>query len=193
MELNARGWRSRYLSGDTGWDLGAPSTPLRAYIDQLRDKDLHILFPGAGRAYEAEHAHRCGFRQVYVLDLTEEPFHDLLQRCPDFPRAHVLVGDLFAHEGTYDRIIEQTCFCAIDPALRPDYVRAMHRMLRPGGKLVGVLFDDPLNTDKPPFGGSQAEYESLFKPLFPRVRFSRCHNSIAPRSGRELWIDAPRS
>lgn len=192
MELDRRFWEERYQAGDTGWDLGAPSTPLRAYLDQLTDKDLRLLFPGAGRAYEAEHAHRLGFRNVFVIDLTDAPYKDLLARCPDFPKEHLLVGDLFRHEGSYDRIIEQTCFCALDPALRPDYVRAMHRMLRPGGKLVGVLFDDPLNSDRPPFGGSQVEYEALFKPVFPRVRFTACHNSIAPRSGRELWIEAPR-
>ncbi|MBV6405042.1 MAG: methyltransferase domain-containing protein [Flavobacteriales bacterium] len=185
-------WEERYHRGDTPWDVGGASTPLRAYIDQLEDRDLRILFPGAGRAYEAEHAHRRGFRNVFVLDLTDAPLQDLLRRCPDFPRDHLLVGDLFTHTGTYDRIVEQTCFCAIDPALRPDHVRAMHRMLRPGGRLVGVLFDDPLNRDRPPFGGSQAEYERLFRPLFPRVRFARCHNSIGPRSGRELWMDAPR-
>ncbi|HQW87198.1 MAG TPA: methyltransferase domain-containing protein [Flavobacteriales bacterium] len=192
MDLDRRFWEERYHAGDTGWDLGGPSAPLKAYLEQLTDRDLRLLFPGAGRAYEAEHAHRLGFRHVTVIDLTDAPYADLLARCPDFPKDHLLVGDLFQHEGTYDRIIEQTCFCALDPALRPDYVRAMHRMLRPGGKLVGVLFNDPLNTDRPPFGGSQGEYEALFRPVFPRVNFAPCHNSIAPRSGRELWIDAPR-
>jgi SAM-dependent methyltransferase len=195
MALDRTYWESRYHQSDTGWDLGGPSAPLKAYIEQLTDKDLRILIPGAGRAYEAEHLHRLGFRNVFVIDLTDAPYADLLARCPDFPKEHLLVGDLFQHEGQYDRIIEQTCFCAIDPSLRAAYVKKMHALLEPGGKLVGVLFDDPhpaKGPDGPPFGGSKAEYEALFKPFFPGVTFTPCHNSIPPRAGRELWLYAPR-
>jgi SAM-dependent methyltransferase len=195
MALDRTYWESRYHERDTGWDLGGPSAPLKAYIEQLTDKDLRILIPGAGRAYEAEHLRRLGFRQVFVIDLTDAPYADLLARCPDFPKDHLLVGDLFQHKGQYDRIIEQTCFCAIDPALRAAYVKKMHELLAPGGRLVGVLFDDPhpaRGPDGPPFGGSKAEYEALFKPLFPQVSFMPCYNSIPPRAGRELWVCAPR-
>lgn len=193
MALDRRFWETRYHEGDTGWDLGGPSTPLKTYIDQLTNKELRILIPGAGRAYEAEYLHREGFSNVHVIDLTDAPYADLLKRCPEFPKDHLLVGDLFAHQGRYDRIIEQTCFCALDPALRPAYVGTMHRLLAPGGKVVGVLFDDDLNTDKPPFGGHKAEYEQLFKPFFPTVSFTPCHNSIPPRAGRELWMNAPKA
>lgn len=194
MALDRTFWETRYQVGDTGWDLGGPSAPLKAYIDQLRDKDLRILIPGAGRAYEAEYLHRHGFPNVTVIDLTEAPYADLLARCPDFPKDHLLVGDLFQHEGQYDRIIEQTCFCAIDPALRAAYVKKACELLVQGGKLVGVLFDDPkpAKGEGPPFGGSRAEYESLFKPHFPQVTFTPCHNSIPPRAGRELWMNAPK-
>ncbi len=195
MALDRTYWESRYENSDTGWDLGGPSTPLKAYIDQLTDKRLRILIPGAGRAYEAEYLHRQGFPNVFVIDLTDAPYTDLLARCPDFPKDHLLVGDLFEHAGQYDRILEQTCFCAIDPALRAAYVKRMHDLLVPGGKLVGVLFDDPhpsKGPDGPPFGGSKAEYETLFRPLFPAVTFTPCYNSIPPRAGRELWVSASR-
>lgn len=190
MQLDRTFWNDLYANGDTGWDLGGPSTPLREYIDQLKDKDLRILIPGGGRSYEAEHAHRKGFRNVFVIDLTDAPLKDLLKRCPDFPPEHFIVGDFFAHEGAYDRILEQTFFCALDPALRPRYVEHMHRLLKPGGRLVGVLFNDALNTDRPPFGGSKEVYLPLFSPHFPGVSFTPCYNSIKPREGRELWLKA---
>ncbi len=192
MQLDDTFWRERYTSGNTGWDLGAISTPLKDYIDQLADKDLEILVPGGGRSYEAEHLHRRGFGRVHVVDLTGEPFADLLERCPDFPRNHLHVADFFSHAGRYDRILEQTFFCALDPALRPRYVQHMHQLLVPGGKLVGVLFDDPLYTDHPPFGGEKATYLRLFTPVFPAVSLAPCHNSIGPRAGRELWLHAVR-
>jgi thiopurine S-methyltransferase len=139
--------------------------------------------------------HRRGFRNVFVIDLTDAPFADLLKRCPEFPEDHLIVGDFFAHQAWYDLIIEQTFFCALDPSLRERYVNKMHELLVPGGKLVGVLFDDPQPgkvPGQPPFGGNADEYRKLFVPLFPQASFIRCYNSIAPRAGRELWMNAQR-
>ena len=190
IDLDRDFWQQRYADGTTGWDLGAVSPPLQAYFDQLTDKDLRILIPGGGRSYEAEHLHKAGFRNVFVIDLTSAPFEDLLARCPDFLEEHLITGDFFAHDGSYDLIVEQTFFCALDPALRERYVEHMHRLLAPGGKLIGVLFDDPLNDDHPPFGGNQDEYLALWRPVFGEVLLERCHNSVPPRAGRELWLKA---
>ena len=43
-------WTKRYQEESTGWDIGYPSTPLKEYIDQLEDKSISILIPGAGNA-----------------------------------------------------------------------------------------------------------------------------------------------
>lgn len=196
MKLDQQYWESRYLNSTDGWDIGAPSTPLKAFIDGLTDKDLRILIPGSGRAWEAEYAHRLGFRNVFVIDLTDAPFKDLLTRCADFPQEHLLTGDFFTHTGSYDLILEQTFFCALDPALREAYVRKMHDLLAPGGRLVGVLFDDPhpgKDPHGPPFGGTRAAYTALFSAVFPQVSIEPCHNSIPPRAGREVWIDARKA
>lgn len=191
--LDREYWEGRYQAQETGWDIGAPSTPLKEYLDQLTNKDLRILIPGGGRAYEAEYAHRQGFRNVFVIDLTDAPFKDLLARCPDFPKEHLILGDFFTHDGQYDRILEQTFFCALDPALRSRYVEQMYHLLKPGGKLVGVLFNDALKPDGPPFGGFRADYLPLFRTHFPDVSMEPCYNSIAPRAGRELWLSTRRS
>ena len=193
MDLDRKFWSERYASNDTGWDVGGPSTPLREYIDGLNDKQLRILIPGAGRAYEAEDLHRRGFANVHVIDLAEEPFNALLDRCPEFPKDHLIIGDLFDHEGAYDLILEQTFFCALDPSLRTRYVEKMHSLLSPGGILAGVLFDDPLNADRPPFGGSKEEYLKLFSERFNDLKITPCYNSIKPRAGREVWLKAKKN
>ena len=54
-------WDSRYETHETGWDIGEPSTPLKTYIDQLRDKSISVLIPGAGNAYEAAYLYENGF------------------------------------------------------------------------------------------------------------------------------------
>ncbi|MBK8340522.1 MAG: methyltransferase domain-containing protein [Flavobacteriales bacterium] len=193
MGLDRTYWETRYANQETGWDTGAVTTPLKEYFDQLTEKGLRILIPGGGRAYEAEYLHRAGFTNVHVIDLTDAPFNDLLARCPEFPKAHLHVGDFFAHKGQYDLIIEQTFFCALDPAMRERYVEHMHTLLKPGGQLVGLLFNDPLNADRPPFGGDREIYLPLFSRRFPDLRLDPCHNSIAPRAGRELWLRALRA
>lgn len=178
------------MENDSPWDIGYVSTPLKEYFDQLSNKELCILVPGAGNSYEAEYLHRSGFQNVYVCDFAEEPLLNLLERCPAFPKEHLIKSDFFKLENLkFDLIVEQTFFCALDPSLRQAYFIRMKELLKPGGKLVGVLFDDKLNADKPPFGGTKEEYKEYFKNLFTIKVFERCYNSIKPRSGREIFIN----
>lgn len=187
-DLSSSYWNNRYVNDDFAWDLGAVSTPLKAYIDQLTNKELNILIPGAGNAYEAEYLYSRGFKNVYVLDFALAPLLNIKARIPEFLESHLLNQDFFEHSGQYDLILEQTFFCALDPALRKRYVVHMLELLKPGAKLTGVLFNDVLNKDQPPFGGSKAEYETLFFPDFHPLKMELCYNSIKPREGRELFI-----
>jgi thiopurine S-methyltransferase len=188
IELSKEYWSDRYKQNETGWDTGSITTPLKEYIDQLNDKDLKILIPGAGNSYEAEYLFRKGFKNVFVVDITEEPLRNLKTRLPEFPDDHLLLKDFFLLEGKFDLIIEQTFFCALHPSLRNKYAVKMSELLNKEGKLVGLLFNDKLNTDKPPFGGSSEEYLTYFEDRFTIKHFETCYNSIKPRAGRELFI-----
>ncbi len=182
-------WTERYKANDIPWDTGGVTTPIKEYIDHLEDVNTRILIPGAGSAYEAEYCRKKGFENVYVVDLSKEALDRLAGRCPGFQKEHLLHQDFFTMEGEFDLILEQTFFCALPPVLRPDYVRKMNDLLAPGGYLAGVLFDDPLNDDHPPFGGNEAIYRSYFFPTFEEKIMARCYNSIPPRMGRELFIE----
>ncbi|OGX83121.1 methyltransferase domain-containing protein [Hymenobacter coccineus] len=190
--LDASYWQQRYATGRDGWDAGAPTPPLRAYFDQIRTiAQPRILIPGAGRAYEAEYLHRAGFEQVFVADFAPEALGALAARVPDFPAGHLLQADFFglSNEPPYDLIVEQTFFCALAPALRPAYAQQCARLLRPGGTLVGLLFDAPFaGATEPPFGGTPAEYRAYFAPYFAFRYFETATNSLGPRQGRELFI-----
>ena len=187
-DLDADYWNTRYLENRLGWDIGYPSTPLKEYIDQLDDLALDILIPGGGNAYEAEYLFEKNFTNSIVVDLAETAKIGFLKRAPHFPESQFLVQDFFDLKGEFDLILEQTFFCALDPSLRPEYARKMHSLLRPNGKVVGVLFDFPLD-GAPPFGGSREEYLSYFEPYFSIEVFERCKNSIPPRQGKELFIE----
>lgn len=177
-------WSKRYKEGQTGWDIGYISTPLKAYIDQLSFKDIEILIPGAGNAYEAEYLLSQGFTNVTVCDISAEP----LKRWIGNKKIRVIQGDFFELTGQYDLILEQTFFCAIDPTLRPAYVSKMYDLLKPGGKLTGVFFQCEFPKEGPPFGGNKAEYEILFRRKFHIKEFSDAYNSINPRLGNELFV-----
>lgn len=188
LQLDTNYWTNRYQANEIGWDAGTITTPLKEYIDQLTDKNISILIPGAGNAHEAEYLHEKGFTNVTVIDLSEEPIKNIQNRIPGFPKEKLIVGDFFDHTGNYDLIIEQTFFCAINPLLRKKYALKMYDLLKNDGKMAGLLFDDKLNSDHPPFGGNKEEYLSYFQPLFKIKTLEKCYNSIKPREGRELFI-----
>ena len=188
MSLDEIFWESRWRSGLTGWDAGSITTPLKEYIDQLDNKELKILIPGAGNGYEAEYLFSMGFQDVSLIDIAKTPLENVKRRIPEFPVQNLVNKDFFELRDSYDLILEQTFFCAIDPALRHKYAEKMYSLLRQNGKLVGVLFDIPLNADQPPFGGSREEYLKYFDPLFEVDVFEDCYNSIKPRAGNELFM-----
>ncbi len=189
--LNAKYWDDRYMDNDNPWDMGQVSPPLKAYFDQLINKDISILIPGAGNAYEAEYLVNNGFTNVFVCDYAKIPLQNLAERCPKIKRENLLHEDFFKMENKkFDLIIEQTFFCAIDPSLRKQYFEKMNELLNTNGKLAGLLFNDiTLNDDKPPFKGNKEEYIEYFKDLFKIKVYETAYNSLKPRAGRELFIN----
>ncbi|WP_044398550.1 SAM-dependent methyltransferase [Lacinutrix sp. Hel_I_90] len=188
MDLNESFWDNRYKTSDTGWDLGEISPPLKAYFDQLSNKNLKILIPGGGNSYEAEYLHNKGFKSVYVVDLSKTALENLKTRVPSFPSSHLIQNNFFNVDMVFDLIVEQTFFCAINPNLRPAYAARAFEMLNLYGKVVGLLFNVPLNDTHPPFGGCKKEYLEYFRPYFDTKIMEEAHNSIKPRLGKELFF-----
>lgn len=188
MNLNSDYWEQRYQNNDTTWDIGSISTPLKEYIDQLKDKSIKILIPGAGNGYEFEYLISKGFNNVFVLDFAQAPLDGLAKRVSDCNKYQLIKSDFFEHSGSYDLIIEQTFFCAIEPALRTAYVHKMESLLNQNGKIIGLLFQFPLTEIGPPFGGSKEEYSFLFQNSFKIKTLETAYNSIKPREGKELFF-----
>ena len=188
MDLSENAWDNRYLNNDIAWDLGEVSPPLKAYFDQLTNKEIKILIPGGGNSYEAAYLFEKGFENVWVVDLSKTAIANIQRSIPKFPPSQLIQGDFFDMEDSFDFIVEQTFFCAIDPSLRADYVVKMNSLLKPKGTLVGLLFNAPLNKEKPPFGGNKAAYMEQFKRFFEIQKMEACYNSFGNRKGRELFI-----
>ena len=182
---------------------------MQAYFEQLTDKRLSILIPGCGNSYEAAWLLENGFSSITLVDISDVLMEKLRDRfraftnstntpdtaspghSPAAPPLRLIAGDFFDLGDSFDLIIEQTFFCALDPSRRKDYVEKMYHLLRPGRKLAGVLFDRDFG-EGPPFGGHKEEYAALFGEKFTLKRFEPCYNSIKPRAGTELFFIAEK-
>lgn len=191
-KLSKEFWTQRYLEQNIGWDIGDVSTPLKEYIDQLTNKTLKILIPGAGYAHEALYLMEQGFTDVSIIDLAKPALDRVGERLGPSPHLHLIEGNFFELEGQYDLILEQTFFCALDPSLREAYVQKMRSLLNEGGKIVGVLFNRGFDRVGPPFGGKMTDYRRLFTSYFNVVKMEECYNSIPPRTSSECFFIAKK-
>ncbi len=189
--LNDQYWSERYAKSQTGWDVGNVSPALKDYFDQLTNKSISILIPGCGNAHEAEYLLQEGFTNITLIDISGVLVQNLQEKLKNYIEkgfCRVIHQDFFEHSGSYDLIVEQTFFCAIDPSLRPKYAKKMSELLKSTGRLVGLMFDREF-VGGPPFGGTKEEYVPYFSPYFDIKTIEKCTNSIPPRTGNELFIN----
>ena len=183
-------WNNLYDTNETGWNIGFPSPPIKEYVDQLQTKDMPILIPGCGNAYEAEYLLAQGFSNITLIDIAPSLTAALeIKFSQDIgKRIRIITDDFFNHDGSYQLILEQTFLSALDPSLRTKYADKMHSLLLQGGHLAGVLFNQVFE-DGPPYGGTVAEYKLLFEKKFEIKTLELCYNSIERRKGSEVFIN----
>ncbi len=138
---------------------------------------------------EAEYLLKQGFTNITLIDISPVLVSAIQKKLSAYIKnqLHVICDDFFNLTKSFDLILEQTFFCALDPGLREKYAAKMFELLKPGGKIVGVLFNRSFEGG-PPFSGSKQEYEELFKNKFEIKTMEECYNSISPRKGSELFI-----
>ena len=182
-------WNNRWQTNETGWDMKQVSPPLKYFIDDIADKTTAILIPGCGNAYEVSYLLEKGFTNVTLIDISSHLVDTLRKKLEGRP-IQIIHGNFFEHQGSYDSILEQTFFCALDPAYRKNYVQHACELLNAGGRLAGVLFNANYGfQDHPPYLGSEVEYRHLFEPCFKIIKLELCTISIPPRLGNELLVE----
>ena len=166
----AAAWDQRYRDGQDGWELGGPAPPLAAFLRQDPRRPLppgRVLVPGCGRGHEVALLLELGFAAI-GLDISGEALREARRlHGPDRPELRWLQADLLdpaalaaagLADGSLQGVVEHTCFCAIQPTRRPDYLRAVTRLLAPGGWLL-ALFWCHERPGGPPFGSDPQELE----------------------------------
>ena len=182
-------WEDRYRTGDMPWEKGAPHPAL---VDFLKRSQVHgrVLVPGCGTGHDVR-ALAATADEVIGLDIAPSAIARAKAQ-PAVGGERYQSGDLFALpeklRGVFDVVFEHTCFCAIDPSLRADYVAAVAGALKPGGHLLAVFYLDPgLDPGEtgPPFGVTREELDTFFSPRFTLVREWKPAATYPGREGRE--------
>jgi SAM-dependent methyltransferase len=185
-------WQRRYDQNDTPWDKGAPAPAL---VKFLHEKQIagRVLVPGCGRGHEVRALGTQPTTSVVGLDLSDTAIaqaKEISSQASSDMDISFIVGDFFhlpsKLKRSFDWLVEHTCFCAIEPRQRPDYVRAASTALRTGGKIFGIFYLNPETESGPPFAVSKKELSELFDPRFTLLEEWVPKESFPGREDREL-------
>lgn len=189
-------WQQEYAAGNTPWDKGAPAPALEDFLRERGPLSGRVLVPGCGTGSDIVPL-AAGSDQVTGLDIAPLAVEAAGKRLAALPNVSVRLADIFTdcHEaplaGQFDAVWEHTCFCAIPPDRRPDYVRAMAAALKPGGLLLGVFYLNPWDPEEdqdqgPPFGSTEEGLTASFETAFELLESWRPSRAYPGREGREI-------
>jgi SAM-dependent methyltransferase len=194
MAHNARHleWQRRYEEDDTPWDKGAPAPPLAKFLREGRISG-RVLVPGCGKGHDVRALGAQTDVSVVGLDLAPAAIaqaKELAGGAKTGPDVNFIVGDFFHLPKklmrSFEWLVEHTCFCALAPEQRSDYVRAAASALRTGGRIFGIFYLTPDVEVGPPFAISRKELSRLFDPRFSLLEEWVPKESFPGRENREL-------
>ena len=152
-------WESRFQDGRTPWERGELNPAFLAWRTSGALLPCRILVPGAGRSLEPAALLADGF-DVVALDLASSAARVQQER---LGTARVVQADVTAWQpdAPFDAIYDQTCLCALPPALWPAYEAQLRHWLRPGGRLF-ILLMQTGREGGPPFDCPLPAMRALF-------------------------------
>jgi SAM-dependent methyltransferase len=182
-------WEEKYQKGEVYWDKGAPSPPLKQYLEH-HPVSGRALVPGCGHGHEVALAVKYGIDAI-GLDIAPTAVAEARRLYPQVAE-RLVVGDLFnppeSMRGTFDLVLEHTCMSGLHPTLRTDYRHGIDLTLRPGGLLIGVWFINPdldPGDEGPPFPFSVPDLTALFARGYEIVDDYVPNLAFESRKGRE--------
>src|SRR5580704_6679400 len=182
-------WDEMYRKGESPWDKGAPSPPMKQYLERHPVRG-RALVPGCGRGHEVALAVEHGL-DATGLDIAPTAVAEARTQYPELADRFV-TGSLFdppqEMRGAYDVVLEHTCMSALPPALRAKYRHGIDLTLRRGGLLIGVWFINPdldPGEEGPPYPFGVADLTALFAEGYEIVDDYVPDVAFAGREGRE--------
>jgi SAM-dependent methyltransferase len=190
-------WNERYQAGDTPWEKGAPAPPLLEWLRKRGALEGEILVPGCGYGHDVRAIAAASPSSMVVgVDFAPSALQEAL-KFASVGREVFQYADIFALpqslQNRFDWIFEHTCFCAIQPNRRLDYLKMVVSALKPEGRLLAVFYLNPWDPGEdlpegggPPFGVTEQELDNLFKAHFTLVDQLRPTIAFPGREGREI-------
>jgi SAM-dependent methyltransferase len=182
-------WEQRYQENTAKWDIGMAAPPLASLLASseapISGKTAVI---GCGQGHDAILFAKHGFDTIgFDFAPSAIAFGQKLSQTMEISM-QFLQRDIFElpkeFAASFDYAIEHTCFCAIRPEQRLDYVNMVQSILKPTGELI-ALFWAHNRPDGPPFGVTLEEIKDLFSDSFDTSNISQVNNSIASRNREE--------
>jgi len=186
-------WDADYQRGTDGWDLGGATPIFKRLASSNRFKPGRMIVLGAGRGHDAREFSRHGF-EVTTVDFSSDAVAHMHQLTDPNAPITILQHDIFTlpHDldGSFDYLLEYTCFCAIDPKRRAEYADVVQRLLKPNGMYIDLAFPLDDRAGGPPFAVTESEIFNLFESRgFKLIAREQPEDSVKPRShAEELFI-----
>ncbi len=187
-------WQALYDQSGDRWELGRPNPVLGAHLARRPPPLGSVAIPGCGRGHDARLLGRRGHR-VWGFDFAPGVVHAARELAARDGIAVIFEErDVFrlaeAYPAFFDGVWEYTCFCAIDPARRAEYVDVLAAILRPGGWLLACFFPMGERPGGPPFAVTEAEVRGLLAPRFDLLETYVPFASAEGRQGKEWMVSA---
>lgn len=191
---NPDSWESIYQAGDAGWDIGKPAPPFVELVNKKPawlTKGSLICF-GAGGGHDSNLFAQNDFK-VTAVDFAPSAIAKIDAYASTNPNLSSLNADILnipkELNGTFDYVLEHTCFCAIPIENRTKYVQAAKNALKENGVLFGLFYRfDPPDEKGPPYPTSEEEMKNLFEADFEIIEWETPKHSHGKRQNRERLI-----
>lgn len=189
MNLTAKAWEQRYQDKSDPWDLGSPAPPfVNLLASNHAPKPGKMAVLGCGRGYDALLFAEAGF-EVTGFDFAPTAIAEATSLAiARNLEARFLQQDIFTLDRefaqSFDYVLEHTCFCAINPEARSQYIEVVKSILRPQGQLIAIFYTHN-RPGGPPFGSKPKEVLESFTPYFETLMFQMAKDSIPRRQGDE--------
>jgi SAM-dependent methyltransferase len=136
-------WEADYQRKTDGWDLRGPTPALKRLAESGRFPPGRMLVPCAGRGHDAREFARNGF-SVTAVDFSPSAVQEMERLAEPEAPIDILQHDMFqlpeSMNGTFEYVLQYTCFCAIDLKRRTEYADLISRLLKPGGIYIDLAF-----------------------------------------------------
>lgn len=181
-------WEERYQEQTTPWDLGEAAPGFLRLLENNKLAPGKTAVLGCGRGYDAVLLAEHGF-EVIGFDFAPTAIADSISLAQTTNnKAQFLQRDIFnlatEFPHHFDYVVEHTCFCAIPPERRAEYVKLVRSILRPNGELIAVFFTHN-RSGGPPFGATPAQIRQYFEADFEILMLEPVLNSVPSRQGEE--------